>query len=117
HKQFLIYMFSCAEYFRHTGDIARGTTMQRISRGLLGNIRVLEPSFNEQAQIARFLDHEVGKIDTLIAEQEKLIALLKEKRQAVISHAVTKGLNQDAPMKDSGVEWLGQVPEHWHDIP
>lgn len=71
------------------------------------------PPIDEQTQIARFLDHEVGKIDALIAEQEKLISLLKEKRQAVISHAVTKGLNPDAPMKDSGVEWLGQVPEHW----
>lgn len=71
------------------------------------------PSAAEQEHIIRFLDHEVGKIDALIAEQERLIALLKEKRQAVISHAVTKGLNPDAPMKDSGVEWLGQVPEHW----
>src|SRR5690606_35186954 len=60
-----------------------------------------------------FLDHETAKIDTLIAKQEKLIELLKEKRQAVISHAVTKGLNPDVNMKDSGVEWLGQVPEHW----
>ncbi|HAS6674354.1 restriction endonuclease subunit S [Vibrio vulnificus] len=67
----------------------------------------------EQQKIANFLDHETAKIDTLIAKQEKLIELLKEKRQAVISHAVTKGLNQDAPMKDSGVEWLGEVPEHW----
>lgn len=71
------------------------------------------PSFSEQQQIANFLDHETTKIDTLITKQEKLIELLKEKRQAVISHAVTKGLNPDAPMKDSGVEWLGEVPEHW----
>lgn len=71
------------------------------------------PSAAEQKHIIRFLDHEVGKIDALIAEQEKLITLLKEKRQAVISHAVTKGLNPDAPMKDSGAEWLGQVPKHW----
>ncbi|KJR23108.1 type I site-specific restriction-modificationsystem, S subunit [Vibrio vulnificus] len=71
------------------------------------------PSCSEQQKIANFLDHETAKIDTLIAKQEKLIELLKEKRQAVISHAVTKGLNPDAPMKDSGVEWLGEVPEHW----
>jgi type I restriction enzyme S subunit len=71
------------------------------------------PSFEEQQIIANFLDHETAKIDTLITKQEKLIELLKEKRQAVISHAVTKGLNPDAPMKDSGVEWLGEVPEHW----
>ncbi|WP_138627613.1 restriction endonuclease subunit S, partial [Pseudoalteromonas sp. S4741] len=67
----------------------------------------------EQQKIANFLDHETAKIDTLIAKQEKLIELLKEKRQAVISHAVTKGLNPNAPMRDSGVEWLGEVPEHW----
>ncbi|MCG3765409.1 restriction endonuclease subunit S [Vibrio cincinnatiensis] len=71
------------------------------------------PSFEEQQKIANFLDHETAKIDTLITKQEKLIELLKEKRQAVISHAVTKGLNPNAPMKDSGVEWLGEVPEHW----
>ncbi|MBE4020154.1 hypothetical protein HJ130_14560 [Vibrio parahaemolyticus] len=68
-------------------------------------------------KIANFLDHETAKIDTLITKQEKLIELLKEKRQAVISHAVTKGLNPDAPMKDSGVEWLGEVPEHWKACP
>lgn len=74
---------------------------------------ILVPPKSEQTQIANFLDHETAQIDTLIAKQEKLIELLKEKRQAVISHAVTKGLNPDVTMKDSGVEWLGQVPEHW----
>jgi len=67
----------------------------------------------EQTQIARFLDHQTARIDALIAEQQRLIELLKEKRQAVISHAVTKGLDPDVTMKDSGVEWLGEVPEHW----
>ncbi|CAN2041267.1 type I restriction enzyme, S subunit [Candidatus Magnetomoraceae bacterium gMMP-15] len=74
---------------------------------------ILIPSYDEQTQIANFLDHETAKIDTLIEKQQQLIKLLKEKRQAVISHAVTKGLNPDAPMRDSGVEWLGEVPEHW----
>jgi len=67
----------------------------------------------EQTQIAKFLDYETAKIDALIEKQRQLIALLKEKRQAVISHAVTKGLNPDAPVRDSGVEWLGEVPAHW----
>jgi type I restriction enzyme S subunit len=67
----------------------------------------------EQTAIATFLDRETAKIDALIAEQQRLIELLQEKRQAVISHAVTKGLNPDALMKDSGIEWLGEVPEHW----
>lgn len=71
------------------------------------------PSLNEQHAIASFLDRETAKIDKLVAEQERLIALLKEKRQAAVSHAVTKGLNPDVPMKDSGVEWLGGVPEDW----
>ena len=71
------------------------------------------PPIAEQSAIASFLDHETSKIDALISEQEKLIELLKEKRSAVISHAVTKGLNPDVKMKDSGVEWLGMVPEHW----
>jgi type I restriction enzyme S subunit len=63
--------------------------------------------------VADFLDRETAKIDALVAEQEQLITLLKEKRQAVISHAVTKGLDPSVPMKDSGVEWLGEVPAHW----
>lgn len=71
------------------------------------------PPTAEQLGIATFLDRETAKIDALIAEQQRLIELLQEKRQAVISHAVTKGLNPDAPMKDSGVEWLGEVPDDW----
>ncbi len=76
-------------------------------------IKIPLPPLEEQTAIAAFLDHETAKIDELVSEQERLIELLKEKRQAVISHAVTKGLNPDAPMKDSGIEWLGEVPEHW----
>lgn len=80
-------------------------------------VPILVPSFNEQIYIAAFLDREAAKIDALVSEQEKLITLLAEKRQATISHAVTKGLNSDAPMKDSGVEWLGEVPKHWSVVP
>lgn len=72
------------------------------------------PPLAEQVAIAAFLDRETAKIDALIEEQRRLIALLKEKRQAVISHAVTKGLDPNAPMKDSGIEWLGEVPAHWN---
>ncbi|RYY22757.1 MAG: restriction endonuclease subunit S [Sphingomonadales bacterium] len=71
------------------------------------------PSQDEQAAIVTFLNTETSKIDALVAEQEELMALLKEKRQAVISHAVTKGLDPTVPMKGSGVEWLGDVPAHW----
>jgi len=76
-------------------------------------LQILAPPLLEQEKIANFLDHETAKIDTLIAKQQQLIKLLKEKRQAVISHAVTKGLNPNSPMRDSGVEWLGEVPKHW----
>lgn len=79
----------------------------------LKRLPVVLPPKEEQPLIAAFLDHETAKIDALVAEQERLIELLKEKRQAVISHAVTKGLDLSVPMKDSGVEWLGEVPAHW----
>lgn len=78
---------------------------------------ILTPPLDEQTRIAEFLDRETGRMDALIEEQKRLIELLKEKRQALISHVVTKGLNPDAPMKDSGVEWLGQVPKHWEVKP
>lgn len=81
------------------------------------NIVLGVPSEAEQTQIARFLDHETARIDALIEEQQRLIELLKEKRQAVISKAVTKGLDPTVPMKDSGVEWLGEVPAHWEVKP
>ncbi|OAH97385.1 type I restriction endonuclease subunit S [Methylomonas methanica] len=84
-----------------------------LNQELICNAHLLAPTVDEAQQIANFLDHETAKIDTLIEKQQQLIQLLKEKRQAVISHAVTKGLNPDAPMRDSGVEWLGEVPEHW----
>jgi type I restriction enzyme, S subunit len=88
-----------------------------LNQELISNAQVLEPTFEEAENIAKFLDHETAKIDTLIDKQQQLIKLLKEKRQAVISHAVTKGISNkkhpQAPMKDSGVEWLGEVPAHW----
>ena len=84
-----------------------------LSVEIVGNLRIPVPPHDEQTAIATFLDHETAKIDALVAEQEKLIELLKEKRQAVISHAVTKGLDPSVPMKDSGVEWFGEVPRHW----
>lgn len=90
-----------------------GSKMPRASWEFLGNMPLVVPSVEEQTAIAAFLDRETGKIDALIAGQEKLLTLLAEKRQATISHAVTRGLNPDAPMKDSGVAWLGKVPAHW----
>lgn len=91
----------------------RGSTFLEISGDELSRFSVPTPPFAEQIKIARFLDHETVRIDALIDEQQRLIELLKEKRQAMISLAVTKGLDPTVPMKDSGVEWLGEVPEHW----
>ena len=91
----------------------KGTTFLELSGDELASFKVSVPPPDEQMIVARFLDHETGKIDALIEEQRRLIELLKEKRQAVISHAVTKGLDPNVPMKDSGVEWLGEVPAHW----
>jgi type I restriction enzyme S subunit len=107
-----------ARWLLHEFDVAHMKTLgsgvrQTISFSDIGNSFFCKPPLEDQRAIATFLDYETARIDRLIAKQQRLIELLKEKRQAVISHAVTKGLNPDAPMKDSGVEWLGQVPAHW----
>jgi type I restriction enzyme S subunit len=90
-----------------------GVSYPAINASEVARLPIPLPPPAEQRAIAAFLDRECGKMDALVAEQERLIALLKEKQQAVISHAVTKGLDPNAPMKDSGVAWLGQVPAHW----
>ncbi|WP_318480938.1 restriction endonuclease subunit S [Photobacterium leiognathi] len=112
-KTYLLYFLNSNECSLQFSLESRGGVQNFVSLGTLRNLGLPLVSLDEQTQIAAFLDHETAKIDTLIEKQQQLIELLKEKRQAVISHAVTKGLNPDAPMKDSGVEWLGEVPEHW----
>ncbi|WP_323910877.1 restriction endonuclease subunit S [Aeromonas caviae] len=107
-----------ARWLLHEFDVAHMKSLgagvrQTIGFNDIGNSYFCMPRLEEQLTIAAFLDHETARIDRLIAQQQRLIELLKEKRQAVISQAVTKGLNPNAPMKDSGVEWLGQVPKHW----
>ncbi len=118
HPPFFAHLFKSATYIqalRTTTDLIRDGQELRYSNFVQVDLPFVPPQ--EQAAIAAFLDRETSKIDALVAEQERLIGLLKEKRQAVISHAVTKGLNPDAPMKDSGIEWLGQVPAHWGVVP
>jgi type I restriction enzyme S subunit len=90
-----------------------GVSYPAINASDLVDICVPLPPIPEQTKIATFLDHETAKIDALIAKQQRLIALLEEKRQAVISHAVTKGLDPTTPLRPSGIDWLGDVPEHW----
>jgi len=91
----------------------QGATVESIEHSYLCNTMIPLPPLAEQTCIAKFLERETGKIDELVAEQQRLMELLKEKRQAVISHAVTKGLNPRVPMKPSGIEWLGDIPAHW----
>lgn len=112
HSSYLSYLLRAYDvtkvFYSMGGGLRQSMKFSDIKR-----LPILAPSTEEQTAIATFLDRETAKIDALIAEQEKLLTLLAEKRQATISHAVTKGLNPDAPMKDSGVEWLGEVPAHW----
>lgn len=111
---YVINSFICRQQL----DVLSSTTtgLANLNGSLIGELVFPCPPEKEQQKIAQFLDYETAKIDALIDEQKRLIDLLKEKRQAVISHAVTKGLNPDAPMKDSGVAWLGEVPQHWRAV-
>ncbi|TVM17096.1 restriction endonuclease subunit S [Oceanidesulfovibrio indonesiensis] len=114
-NRFFFYQFKTPGFISESGRFSYGLCddMNSLRYKDFRSIYSIVPPQEEQTQIAAFLDHETAKIDRLIAKQEELIALLQEKRQAVISHAVTKGLDPNAPMKDSGVEWLGEVPAHW----
>jgi len=96
--------------------IVNSGTIPSVNEFQIGNVYLSIPPIAEQKQIANFLDYETAKIDTLIKKQHQLIKLLEEKRKTVISHAVTKGLNPNVSMKDSGVEWLGEIPEHWLSV-
>jgi len=115
HTPFVHHLLRCQpfqeEFYRYGKGIVADLWSTNFSE--MRNILLGMPPLPEQTQIASFLDRETGKIDALIAEQKRLVKLLAEKRQAVISHAVTKGLNPNVPMKDSGIEWLGEVPAHW----
>lgn len=113
-KEFLKYAMCSSKYFEYTSLIARGATMQRISRSLLGNVALPIPiNEEEQIAIANFLDLKTGEIDALIAQKERLLELYEEEKTAIINHAVTKGLDPKAELKISGVEWLGKIPVKW----
>ena len=107
--RYIVHCLNSADYSQYID----GSTRDKLTQSAMNSIPLPWPPFVEAMAIWEFLDRETAKIDALVAEQEKLVALLKEKRQAVISHAVTKGLAPAVPMKDSGIEWLGEVPAHW----
>jgi len=106
---YMVYALNITDFVQ----FIEGSTRDKLTQSAMNDIPLPWPPISEQTTIAAFLGRETAKIDALVTEQQRLIELLKEKRQAVISHVVTKGLNPDAPMKPSGVEWLGEVPAHW----
>ena len=111
--QFVVYILSNKSYLLWMSSICRGGTRDRISRNMLGAIKVQNPPFQEQKSIADFLDKETSRIDSLIQKKEQQIELLKEKRLVLITQVVTKGLDPNVKMKDSGIEWLKKIPDHW----
>lgn len=115
HSRFLHFLMRSGEYTAGYLSLSKGIRVNQwdLEPQYHSRMPVLLPPLEEQRAIAAFLDRETAKIDALVEAQRRLIALLKEKRQAVISHAATQGLNPAAPMKDSGIEWLGQIPAHW----
>nr|WP_315280624.1 restriction endonuclease subunit S [uncultured Acinetobacter sp.] len=114
--KFIYYCIQSGELQIQCEIFSNSNTQKNLGMNTIDNLAFPYPSEFEAIKIINFLDHETAKIDHLIEKQQQLIELLKEKRQAVISHAVTKGLDPNVPMKDSGVEWLGNVPEHWNVI-
>ncbi|MDH1488501.1 restriction endonuclease subunit S [Acinetobacter johnsonii] len=115
HSKYIHFLIRSAYYIQSYKNYSKGIRVNQwdLESEAFTHIDLLLPSFDEQQKIVAFLDTETTRIDNLIAKQEKLIELLEEQRKSIISHAVTKGLNPNAPMKESGVEWLGEVPEHW----
>jgi len=107
--KYLCHSFNCVDY----GEYITGSTRDKLTQSDLDRIPHLIPPFFEQQQIVSFLDHKTQQIDDLIEKTEKKIELLKEQRTSLINHCVTKGLNPDVEMKDSGVEWIGEIPSEW----
>jgi type I restriction enzyme S subunit len=101
---------------KHVEVLSSSNTQDNLSAGRVRNMPVYLPESREQRAIATYLDRETERIDALIEKKEKLIDLLEEKRTALISHVVTKGLDEDVEMRDSGVEWLGEIPSHWEIV-
>lgn len=112
-NKFLYYFIFSLKSIGYIDILCNKATIAHFTAEKLNEMILLLPSINEQIEIVSFLDSETSRIDNLIAKQEKLIEKLEEHRKSVISHAVTKGLDPNVQMKDSGVEWWGEVPEHW----
>lgn len=111
-----LYYYISENFYYDVFKLSAKNTVDSLRLPMFLNFPVAVPPLVEQTKIAQYLDHQTAIIDQLILQKEKLIELLKEKKQAVINEAVTKGLNPNAKMKDSGIEWLGKVPEHWEVV-
>jgi len=116
HAEFLRYYMLSRDFINIVDSSTYGSKMPRASWDFIGNLPILLPELEEQQAIARFLDFKTAQIDALIAKKNSLLDKLAEKRTALISHAVTKGLDPSVPMKDSGVAWLGEIPAHWQQM-
>ena len=110
------YLFNSKNSYENTSTLSRGTTLTRISRSMLGNIETLVPPPREQKLISHYLDKKTDQIDSLIEKIQKKIELLKEQRTSLINQFVTKGLDPSVEMKDSGIEWIGEIPKHWNIV-
>lgn len=107
------YLFNNKFIFQYFSSECTGTTRQILVRDKFKNTPIILPPFEEQTSIARFLDYKLAKINRFIRKKKQLITLLNEQKAAIINQAVTKGLDPNVKMKDSGIEWLGEIPEHW----
>ncbi|SDC60932.1 type I restriction enzyme, S subunit [Pelagirhabdus alkalitolerans] len=110
---FLKYFLLSDAFTQYLNTFATGSTALGIKGSKISMLKIILPPFEEQKKIINFLNQKTAEIDALIADKERLIELLEEKRQAVITETITKGLDSNVKMKDSGVEWIGEVPEHW----
>ncbi|MDS4027452.1 MAG: restriction endonuclease subunit S, partial [Candidatus Contendobacter sp.] len=111
--RFLLYILLCPEFIKLINSSTFGAKMPRANWDFIGAVHVPLPQIAVQRRIADYLDAETAQIDALVAEKERMLALLEEKRAALISRAVTRGLDPDVPLKPSGLEWLGDIPAHW----
>lgn len=111
--KYLMYLMNTDGYAEHGNMIARGATMSRISRSQLGQFWIPIPAKTEQVAIAAFLDDRCGQVNGIIADLERQVELLRQYKKALITETVTKGLNKSVPMKNSGIDWIGETPSHW----
>lgn len=112
--KFIRYLIDESDYISYQFKIlGKGSIMHGLNSSIIKSLELIVPPLEEQKTIAQFLDHKTSQIDALISKKEALLEKLDEKRTALISHAVTKGLDPTVPMKDSGIEWLGDIPAHW----